>query len=187
MDFHYKDISDGIVHFDGSLKCLYQNYNDVKISCWNHGRHSVNVPHKNLKIKTNIECLTQLFLSKVRRVFSFELRNCFVDMFVLFVCFILRFRFPLCPRPPGPIGTPLYRTNCLRVLASWSPNCKLGALSQPYVVFMGIDTHWLGGPVHNTDNSHSFTNLSKDVWYRTELQLKCNPAWNILFAKPPRN
>ena len=104
-----------------------------------------------------------------------------------FVCFILRFRFPLCPRPPGPIGTPLYRTNCLRVLASWSPNCKLGALSQPYVVFMGIDTHGLGGPVHNTDNSHSFTNLSKDVWYRTELQLKCNPAWNILFAKPLRN
>ena len=68
---------------------------------------------------------------------------------LLFVCFILRFEFPLCPRPQGPIGTPLAAIRTIE-------GCLLlGVSSQPYVVFMGIDPwahqseHWQFARLYN--------------------------------------
>ena len=95
-----------------------------------------------------------------------------------FVCFILRFRFPLCPRPHGPIGTPLtVRTieGCL----------LLGVSSQPYVVFMGIDPwahqseHWQFARLYNFILRMCGIAQSYN-WYVTLFEISnCKVAWFV--------
>ena len=67
---------------------------------------------------------------------------------ILFVCFILRFGFPLCPRPHGPIGTPLLPYELSKGACSWV--CWANRMW-----FSWASTHGLTN--RNTDNSHGFT------------------------------